>query len=842
MEPMRYRFGSFELDGDTRRLDGPDGEIHLEPQVFDVLAHLALHRTRVVSKEELLDEVWGDRFVSPSALTSRIKAARRAVGDTGRAQAVIRTVHGTGYQFVAEVTDPGAHDEDDPRVPAAAGPSPTRRLPATTNRFRGREQELQDLRGLLESERLVTIIGPGGTGKTRLSIELAADFGERTADGGAEVFVDLAAARTGEAAGQALAAALGIASGTEADVVDVCTTYLRTHRTLLIVDNCEHLVDDAAALITRILADAPRTIVVATSRVPLAHPDERLYWLKPLPVLASSEDVTVELAGRNAAIALFCDRARRVRQEFDLDERSLDDVVALCAALDGLPLALELAAGRMGVFSIEDLVARLDRRLDILGDRRTGGDPRRRTLRATLDWSYELLQPACRRLFRHLAVFPAGLILEDIEWLGDRIGLEVDPVVALEGLVESSLVGRTETGSGTRYGQLETIRTFGTDLLRAGDEHDFARDLAAEWALRLTRQVDEDLRSPAEGYWNDRVRREIPNIREARLHLHRTGRADDLVRISADLDQWAYHRDTSELWSWCDELAELEAGTETTATIASVGATAAWRRGRIDEAAELGTFAAEHGSDERSRARGLAALWVAHFFRGRYAEAAEAWSRQTDPDTRPMEQANAILSMGYQGETGQARAAIDELRERVATIGSPGVLAWTEYVTGEIAARSGDDDAVFWLERAITRAREVGATFIVGVAGVTVCSALVAEGDVVAAAGRYRDLVEHWLRTGTWTQLWTTLRNIADLLAPSHPELALRIIDAADHDPYAPEVDEPARAALDQLRARLAAAVDAAGLAPATDRAELAEQARAALAALVADAADRPTA
>jgi predicted ATPase/DNA-binding winged helix-turn-helix (wHTH) protein len=838
MEPMRYRFGAFELDGDSRRLTGPEGEIHLEPQVFDVLVHLVTHRSRVVPKEELLDAVWGSRFVSPSALTTRIREARSALGDTGRRQDLIRTSHGTGYQFTAEVEElPHAAGAG----PVAAAPRPSRRLPETSNVFRGREQELRELADLLGEERLVTIIGPGGTGKTRLSIEAAAGYEDSVDVTGSAAFVDLAAVRADQAVGQALAAGLGIDSGIETDVVGVCTTYLRTHRTMLIIDNCEHLVDAAAALVARILADAPRTIVLATSRVPLGHPEERLYWLQPLPVLLPTEDLTVELASHNAAVALFCDRAERVRQDFELDDASLGDVVALCAALDGLPLALELAAGRMGVFSVDDLLARLDRRLDILGGQRAAGDARQRTLRATLNWSYELLEPACQRLFRHLAVFPAGLVLEDIEWLGEQIGLEVDPAVALEGLVESSLVGRTETPSGTRYSQLETMRTFGTDLLRAGDEHDLALDLAAGWALRLTSDVHTNLRSPRETYWNDRVRREIPNIREARLHLRRCDRVADLVRISADLDEWAYHRDASELWAWCDELAEIGADDSTRATIAAVRSTAAWRRGRIDETAEQATIAVEKAGDDWTRARGLSSLWVALFFRGEYEQANELWNTRHDQADHPMEHANSLLARAYHGEPVEARTEVDELRARVAELGAPCILAWIEYVTGEIAARAGDDDAVQWLERAIERAHAFGGTFIVGVAGVTVCSALAADGDVVGAASRYRDLVEHWLRTGTWTQLWTTLRNIAPLFEPSHPELALRIIDAADADPYAPGMDGPATAAIEALRARLRAEVGSATAASAIDRAELAEETRAALAELVATARDRPS-
>jgi len=271
---MIHRFGSYELSQKTRQLRDADGPIHVEPQVFDVLTYLVTHRDRVVSKEELLDAVWQSRFVSESALTSRIKAIRSAVGDSGRAQHTIQTIHGTGYRFVADVIEIAPADDgpgidfvgsttgmgSTPRGGVQGGP--LRRIPAVANQLRGRRSELQELGNLLADERLVTILGPGGTGKTRLSIELAQDLGADES----VVFVNLAPVRDEQALGSALATAVDIDAGVVDDVIGACCAYLRSHSVLLIVDNCEHVVRGAAALVERVLHESPNCTVLATSR------------------------------------------------------------------------------------------------------------------------------------------------------------------------------------------------------------------------------------------------------------------------------------------------------------------------------------------------------------------------------------------------------------------------------------------------------------------------------------------------------------------------------------------------------------------------------------------------
>ncbi len=835
---MILRFNDFELNLDTCLLSGPDGAIHMEPQVFDCLVHLAVNRDRVVSKTELLDEVWGSRYVSESALTTRIKAIRRAVGDSGRVQHTIRTAHGKGYQFVAPLTEAQSIQAGSRPTDSGghAGSNATlRRIPATTNRFRGREHELNELQSKLTEERLVTILGPGGTGKTRLSVELA----HAVPDDQSVVFVNLAAVRDERALGQALAAALAVDAGLETDVVSACCSYLRIQPMLVILDNCEHVPQSAAELVSRLLTDSPTT-VVATSRVPLRLRDESIFRLSPLPVLVSTEGLTPEAGVENAAVALFVDRAQKVEHGFVLDDTSLDGVVSLCSALDGLPLALELAAGRLDAFSIDDLVARLDRRLDLLGDDNADAVDRHRSLRATLDWSYELLDQDCQRLFRHLAVFPAGLTLDAVEWLGERLDLEAEFLPALNGLVAASLVNRVDRPSGTRYVQLETMRAFGLDQLTTGGEVSAAMDLAAEWTFALLDDLAITMASDREVEWNDRIRREIPNIREARLHLLEVGRITDLVKVSTSLDESATLRDVSEIWTWCDELLGLnQLSAIDLARARAAGAKAAWRRGRIPQTIELANAVIADSDDPWALEHAYSSLGVGRLFTGEWDEALEALTAFEKPGGYHIDLANIAVVHAYAGDVDTARTEAQGLRDQAEADNWPTALAWSEYVTGEIEAIAGSPTAVGWLEAAVERAESHGGTFTVGVARVTLASQAAASGDVAEAARRYADLIDHWLRSGTWTQLWTTLRNAAIVLADPAPAMALLILDAAMIDPYAPGLNEEAEAEAASLRATLLDALSSEDATQATsdaqriDRETVAVQVRSALRSLL---------
>jgi predicted ATPase/DNA-binding winged helix-turn-helix (wHTH) protein len=824
--PVRFVFHDVEVDVATRRVRVAGETVALEPQVFDVLTFLVRHRDRVVGKPELLTEVWGSRFVSDSALTSRVKSARAVVGDNGREQHTIRTVHGRGYQFVAPV-------EERPPGDARAGPARPAGAPMRQDGFYGRDSELVELRELVGRCRFVSIVGPGGTGKTRLSLELA-----RGPAPWPWTFVDLAEVRDADALGQALVLALGI-EAQSADAVGAACAYLRGERRLLVVDNCEHVLAAAGRLVRRVLDETDDTHVLATSRTPVGLRTEQVYRLQPLPVPEEPASAGPGTA-TNPAVALFLDRARRSGREIRLDAHSAADIAALCRAMDGLPLALELAAARAGTFGLPDLLARLDRRLDLLGDDRADTSPRHRSLRTALEWSFEQLDPACRRLFDHLSVFPAGLTLEGLEWLVERLSLDVRGEIwaALDRLVAASLVTRVEYPSGTRYVQLETMRAFGAERLAADEHARSARDAQAEWVLAVLAELARSVRSDREWHWCDRIRRELPNIRVARRRLREEGRFTELLQVSADLYDWAQLRDVSEIWTWADELADVELDARGRVRALTLAAQAAWRRGQVGRTEELANLALRRaGDDVWAASRAGLSLGVAKVFQGDHAAATAAWIAAHALDGDLISGANAAMATAYGGDVERARALAAAMHRQAVEAGWPTAVAWSSYVCGEVEAVVGDSSARAWLERAASRAAAIGSSFTYGVASVTLCSLMVAEGDLDAAARTYQDLITHWLRSGGWTLLWTTVRNAVALLSGSDPALALLAIDLADDDPLAAELDTEARAAFDDLRRRLIAALDEREVRRVgverrlTDRVELATRVRAALAA-----------
>ena len=808
-----------------------------------MLLHLIAHRDRAVAKSELLDEVWGGQFVTESALTSRIKAARAALGDSGREQRIIRTVHGFGYQFVAPVTEVAALDpapvqgssagdaaQSRAAMPAESASPPTDArtsraigLPAVHGPLRGRMEELTAVDAMLAEHSLVTLLGPGGMGKTRLAVEVA---GRRAAgDPRPHVFVDLTHIDGSDSVGLTLADALGVDTGQRRNPLAAAVEVLAADPHVLVLDNCEHVWEAAAQTVAEVAQGSPRTSILATSRRPLGLPFERLYRLSPLAVSTTGAPAGEPSDSEGPAVQLFRDRAAMASGSGAESAEDAAAVAEICRRLDGLPLALELAAGRVATFGLHDVAALLNRRLDAFVDRSTVRQRRHRTLRDTVAWSYDLLDPAEQRLFRALSAFPAGIALGQVMALGEAIGLDDDPVGALGNLVDASLVVRSEVPSGSRYTQLETLRAFGLAELQARDERAAVGDAMADLMIELLGRASDGLVTSEERVWADRVRREIPNIRSVRRHLERHDRVDDLLRISHLLAEWARFRDAAEVWSWTDSLHRRCPPEDSRhAAVAALAAQGAWRRGDIDLALTAGALGLAEATDDEVRVRALAELATARMFAGDHEGAVAAWREQAAivPDSIAL--GSAALASSYGGEFERARELVAEARRQLPAEPSPSQQAWQLYCENELAQQRGeaDEDA---LRTAIDLAHEVRAEFIVGVATVTLASRFAARGDRARAAGAYRELIGHWLRSGSWTQLWTTLRNVAELLEEDSPEVAWLILEAADRDEHSSSAltGEPAQR-LAALRRRLAAKVGEGSVVP--ERVVVAEAAR----------------
>jgi predicted ATPase/DNA-binding CsgD family transcriptional regulator len=379
-------------------------------------------------------------------------------------------------------------------------------LPAAMTRFIGRRQELSQVRDALERYRLVTLRGVGGVGKTRLALHLAVDLRRSFADG--VWLAELSALRNAELLARTVAASLGLPDQAAGDPVDLLADHLAERHLLLILDTCEHLVGACAKLAEALLGAAPRLRILATSREPLDVRGEQALLISPLEVPDSDE-----AAARSDAVALFADRAEAMMPGFTLTAANQQPVVQLCRRLDGIPLALELAAVRLRAMSIEQIVARLDDRFLLLGTIRSSED-RHQTLRAAIGWSHELCTAQEQRLWARLSVFPGGFDLEAAERVCAGEPLTVGALFDTLGrLVEKSIVVCEQDGR--RYRMLDTIREYGAEHLAVLGEQDELRRRHRDHYLGLAEQATAGSLGPEQVGWLVRLRQETPNLRVA---------------------------------------------------------------------------------------------------------------------------------------------------------------------------------------------------------------------------------------------------------------------------------------------------------------------------------------
>ncbi len=391
-------------------------------------------------------------------------------------------------------------------------------LPPQLTSFVGREHEMAEIKRLLGGTRMLTLTGAGGTGKTRLALQAAADVLEEFPDG--VWVVDLGALAEPGLVAQTAASALGVREQTGRPITDTLAEYLKSRTLLLVLDNCEHLLEGCAKLAALVLRSCPGVKLLTTSREPLGVVGEVSWTVPPLsapdPHLAPAGD-PVTAWGRTEAVRLFVERALLSKPDFALTDRNAVSVAQVCHQLDGIPLAIELAAARVKVMSVEQIAARLDDRFRLL----TGGSrmllPRHQTLRATMDWSYELLVEQEKALLRRLSVFAGSWTLEAAEAVCGGDGLEDWEVLELQShLIEKSLAMVEENPAGeTRYRLLGTIRQYARDRLVEAGEAARVRTRHLEWFVELAEKAAAELRGRDQALWFGRLEQEHDNLRAA---------------------------------------------------------------------------------------------------------------------------------------------------------------------------------------------------------------------------------------------------------------------------------------------------------------------------------------
>lgn len=610
-----YDFGPFRIDAAQRVLLKNGELVKLTPKLFDTLFALVQSGGRVVEKGHLMETVWPDVAVEESNLTANVSLLRKILDEGTGTGGYIETLPKRGYRFVAEVREVPGEDcnmivrrqrtrariimheefeEEDAQagaISADAGGSPTAHhlsgdarlhemLETRPNNLAwqltplvGREREAAQAIELLRdgSVRLVTMTGVGGTGKTRLAQEVARRLLSHFADG--VFFVELAAVDDAQLVAPSIAQTFGVKEAGIGSLTDALKNHLREKQILLVLDNFEQ-VTAAAPLLSELLAASRQLKILATSRTLLHLSVEREFKVPPLAVPSDAAEVSAQGLMKMEAPRLFAERARAVKPNFTLTDENARSVAEICARLDGLPLAIELAAARIKILSPQAISARLENRLRLL----TGGardlPARQRTMRGAIEWSYELLDEGEQTLFRRLAVFAGGFLIEAAETIvsvgqsadtgadGQTITSGLAPLTdvldLITSLLDNSLLVQKEQADGeSRFHLLEVVREYASEALQASGEGEAMRKSHARYFLALAKEAEPEFFGARGAKWLDRLEDEHDNLRAA-LSWSALNDAETAISLTAALRSfWTLHNYLTEGRRWLETALEL---------------------------------------------------------------------------------------------------------------------------------------------------------------------------------------------------------------------------------------------------------------------------------------------
>ena len=667
-------------------------------------------------------------------------------------------------------------------------------LPHLATAFVGREREIGEVRAALEKARLVTLLGMGGLGKTRLAVQSAAGLLHKFSDG--VWFLDLSPLRDEALVASEAAQLMGVKAEPDRPVLQSICAYLKDKKVLLVIDNCEHLMKPSADLANAVLRAAPNVRIIATSREALRVPGEQNYPVQPLPLPARG--ASVDDIARSTAVQLFVARAQQSKPAFALDASTADSVAELVARLEGIPLALELAAARVRSLSVGDINNRLKDRFKIL----TGGarvlQERQQTLKGLVDWSYDLLQDNEKQLFARLGVFVGGFDLAASETICGADPLMPEDVLdLLASLVDKSLVMLDESQENPRYRMLETIREYAAGKLAEKGDKDATAKAHCEYYFALTKKARGGLFGAEQGEWIQRLEADLDNVRSA-LALSLSGVVDPLIAVKMAV---ALHG----FWMLRGY------ATEGRAIVRSALETPAIRESDLAQAWALyvGAGLAESQSDHGEARRMLEACLELRRRLGSELDIAATLStlslaRLQAGDVDGAEQgeqealtifralghkrgeAVALCHMGHihhrAGKGESARTFLQDGLGLAQQLGNKEIEGECQLLIGELAYDAGDfADAEAWFKRSFTVCREAADKR--GEANATrwLGRCDLKRGANETGRSRLTDALRAYVSFGMWEELLGCLEDIAELMLEPESAKAARLISAVGH-------------------------------------------------------------
>lgn len=647
---------------------------------------------------------------------------------------------------------------------------PPTNLPHQLTALVGRQPDEKRVAEALQRARLVTLTGVGGVGKTRLALHVAAEVLVSYPDG--VWLCELAPAGTDEVP-EMLASALGVVQRQAVSVTPALVDYLRVKHLLIVLDNCEHVAAAAAELSDALLRGCSAVRILATSREPLGTDGEHVLPVAPLPTAD--------------AITLFVQRATAASPSFELTEANAGDVTEVCRRLDGLPLALELVAPKVRSLSARDIVTRLDRRLHFVRTAERIREQRHRTLRAVVDWSYQLLDSQYQQVFDRLSVFAGSFTIAAAHRVtgGDLDLDEITEVVA--GLVDRSMLGAQTDEPPTRYTMLDTLRHYGRERLEETGGARSARLYHARYHAELAEAASTGLTGPDPGRWSQAIEIHLDDLRAA--HRWSLQHEPDLaMRIAAALYWYVEPGSSSEIALWAQAAAAAARASHPLAPqVLAVAALGASKRGDLSGAIELANRAlAASGDTDPIRRYAVYVLGDVALFEGRLDEAIDFYHEvvrlaEAAGDSYAIAYAMVAgaLPLAYRSDCASAVEAARRARSVAMTTDNPYVIGWADYALGEALAAVDPDEAIIAIDAALARSRATGNRFLAGVALVSAASIRARHRDPRAALPLFGQVIDHWQGAGNWTQQWITIRNVIDLFARLGSDVAAAVLCGA---------------------------------------------------------------